>query len=420
MARGSLVEAVADELDRVARSGRDRSSLDLPELRKIAERTVPGPWDAAALDRLLRAGAEALGGSFGTVSESEAALVLFGLDADPAPDHERAVARVRGFADVPVDGLVRALAAALAGQGGPRIKVEPRDNLVSMLSTFDTDEPPGDEPRKLKARTVALVIGTAVVVTVGATLVVTKLMAGDGSEDLRTVSGASTPLKVQDVTRFQTSERHLRYVLSEVVAEPPPQAPANGAEATGENFGAWYAKHGGTVLRAGFTNITVQGNDSAPVRITDMKIRPDCSAPVDGTHLLGYTQGGERDTIKIGFNLDSSDPIPEQMTTLDGMRGTGLNYFAAKTVELGPGEVEVLTVGVFTERRHCKFTLQFVVATSNGTVLQDVDAPDKGFAVTGYAAAKSPDAPYSGYRKVYRQDATLGWNEVDPNAREGR
>ena len=60
-----------------------------------------------------------------------------------------------------------------------------------------------------------------------------------------------------------------------------------------------------------------------------------------------------------------------------------------------------------------------VVATANGTVVQDVDARDKRFEVTGLAPTKNAATPYSGYKKVYRQDVSLSWKAVDPNSPEG-
>lgn len=406
------------------------SSLELPELRKIWARSHSGEWDRAAAERVLRDGIEALDGPFGKLSRTEAALILFNLDAhaEPEADYPAVLGRLGRMAGIAGDVAIRArtgelrrsLAAVLVGQD-VRIKVESRDNVASLLANLDPPAEAG-RGRVVKPATAAVALVSAVVVVVGATLGVAKLVTSGGEPDeggdLKSAPGSSAPLKIQNVTTFQNRVRSLNYVLSEPVAEPPPSVPAGNE--TAESFGSWYQKHGGTALESGYTNITVQGNDSKPVRITDMKIDPQCSAPLNGAYLQGYTQGGESDTIKIGFDLDNPKPFPQQMTSLgDGLQGAGYNYFSARTIELGPGETEVLTVGVYTKLKYCKFTLQLVVATANGTVVQDVDARDKRFEVTGRARAKSPETPYSGYQKVYRQDASLSWNAVDPNSPEG-
>ncbi|NGY62768.1 hypothetical protein G7043_28010 [Lentzea sp. NEAU-D13] len=407
------------------------SSLELPELRKIWARSHSGEWDGAAAERVLRDGIEALDGPFGKLSRTEAALILFNLDAhaEPEADYPAVLGRLGRMAGIAGDVAIRArtgelrrsLAAVLVGQD-IRIKVESRDNVASLLANLDAVEAPAGRRRVVKPATAAVALVSAVVVVVGATLVVAKLVRSGGPNeggDLKSTSASSEPVKIQNVTVFQNRVRDLRYALSEPVAElPPPGAPA--ANETAESFDSWYQKHGGTALGSGYTNITVQGNDSKPVHITDMKIDAQCSVPLDGAFLQGYTAGGEHETIKIGFNLDDPKPFPEQMTTLDdGLQGMGRNYFSAHTIELGPGETEVLTVGAYTKNRYCKFKLQLVVATANGTVVQDVDARDKRFEVTGLAPKKNAEALYSGYQKVYRQDVSLSWKAVDPNSPEG-
>ncbi|HUQ61733.1 hypothetical protein [Lentzea sp.] len=436
MVSGDLVDGVAEELHRVARRGLPRvfpnhdgePPLALPELRKAADRIFPGAWNVAALDRVLRRGTEALDGSFGTLSRSEAALVLFNLDdrANPDADYQSVAERLARKSGITGEAatreLVRALAEVLAGQvPALRIKVESRDNIASVLATLDGDKAvrPAARGRTLKPATAVTALVAAVALTVGATIAVVKLAGRDrGSDgDLKTASPSSQPVKIQDVTTFRSSRQDMRYVLSQAVSEPPPKGIADNEEAAGESFDSWYSAHGGTALESGFTNITVQGNDSTSVRITDMKIQANCIGPLTGAFLEGYTQGGDQDTIKIGFNLEAPNPFPEQMTVLDNnLQGTGFNYFAARTVELDPGETEVLTIGVRTKKGHCTFKLQLVVATANGTVLQEIDAPGKRFAVTAMATAESAEKPYSGYQKVYRQDDTLSWNSIDPKS----
>ena len=152
VASEALVDVVADELDRMARRDGD-SSLELPELRKIWARSHSGEWDAAAAERVLRDGIEALDGPFGKLSKTEAALILFNLDAhaEAEADYEVVLGRLGRMAGIAGDVAIRArtaelrrsLAAVLVGQD-VRIKVESRDNVASLLANLDAVEVPAE------------------------------------------------------------------------------------------------------------------------------------------------------------------------------------------------------------------------------------------------------------------------------------
>ncbi|NKE55393.1 hypothetical protein FXN61_00530 [Lentzea sp. PSKA42] len=462
-----------------------QGALELRELREISSHLAPGGWDVATLERVLRFGIEQLDGRFEKISAQEAALLLFNLDGSPGFPEISSVdlqlidekkysylfdrlAKSAGLfvSDNRVRDRVlrlrRSLASALVdsaysfgrhavshGISSVATRTSRREldhgisEMANMLSTGDAhlDSEEGIPPvesfselpsagggvaikqrgRQVRPTTVALVLLSATVLTVGATLFISELVeGGSGSSvggDLKDASADALPIKIQDITTFRNSARDHRFVLSDVVAEPPrvlalrDEVPSSG----GEGFHSWFDKHGGTALESGFTNITVQGNSAKPVRITDIKIATECSPPISGTFLMGYTQGGGRETIKIGFNLDNPNPIPEQMTLLnDGLQGSGVNYFAGQTIELASGETEVLTVGAYTKRQHCKFKLKLVVATEKGSFLQEIDSSGKKFEVTGMATAKENGLPYSGYQKIYRQGPTLSWESVDP------
>ncbi|MCU1679264.1 MAG: hypothetical protein JWQ81_3 [Amycolatopsis sp.] len=275
------------------------------------------------------------------------------------------------------------------------------------------------KPRTVGRGVVAVVLGAVVALSVGVTVAITTLGGGAGPE---TAPPGAPPLKVQGVTAFKASSQDGRLVLPDAVTMSAAEASSLG-EATsegGSNFDKWYAAHGGgTALDSGFTNITVQNTRSDPVRITDMKVLKDCTAPLNGTALQRYTQGGGGETVKVGFDLDAPDPLPQQMAmTSSGLMGMGVNYFAAETVTLTPGQAQTITVGAFTATRHCRFTFRMVVATSDGSFTQDVDAGSKPFEVSATARPASPAHPYSGYRKAYVQNDKLDWVSVDPSSYE--
>jgi hypothetical protein len=259
------------------------------------------------------------------------------------------------------------------------------------------------------------ILAAAVALTVGATVAIAML--GGDSDTPEAASPDAPPVKVQDVTTFKTSKQDGKLVLPAVVTMTPTEVGSfkDGTASTSATFQEWYGRHGGVALNSGFTNITVQGNDRDPVRITDMKVLKNCGHPVDGTVLQGYTQGGGEDTVKIGFDLDQPDPIPERMALVtSGLMGLGTNYFADRTVVLARGESQTITVGAYTRHSHCKFTFRLVVATSNGTFTQDVDAGGRPFEVSAEAMPKQPNRPYSGYRAAYVQNELLVWQSVDP------
>jgi hypothetical protein len=168
----------------------------------------------------------------------------------------------------------------------------------------------------------------------------------------------------------------------------------------------------------GLTTITLHGNSQKKVRITDIKAIKECQKPFDGTYLVGYTQGAPEDTIKLGINLDAPEPIVQEMvwTAAHGFEPVGESYFLLKTIAIAPGESLTLTIGARTDRYACTFTLRMFVATSAGTVYQDIDNHGKPFGVTAKAAPSKADLPLSGYRAAYVQNPSLGWHEVDPGS----
>ncbi len=289
------------------------------------------------------------------------------------------------------------------------------DRLALGRNPVWQDEPgagPPALPGPVARRTVGRKQAVGVLAGVGLLAATTTLALRYGA------ASDEPPLEVLEVTAFRSTNQSPFFVLPEPVSMTGEEASSftDSIASQSDGFASWYAEHGGVAaIDAGFTNVTVRGAADEAVRVTGMEVVKDCGGPLDGTAMVGYTQGGGEDSIAVGFDLDSPAPIPQQMAdTTRGLVGTGINYFSAKTVVVEPGESLTLSLGAFTERQSCAFTFRLQVATDDGTVSQDIDDDGEPFAVTATAAATNPEAPLSGYRSAYVQDDSLVWQPVEP------
>jgi hypothetical protein len=276
-------------------------------------------------------------------------------------------------------------------------------------------------------RTATVAILVVLILTVTATVAVQHLFSHqDGASSKSSVnpspipaSSSSPPVQVQNVTEFRSIANDKSYVLRENITMSPADLAKFNAEvgASSEAFSSWHAKHGGVALDFGFTNITLRGNTDDTVRITDMKVLKDCHEPFNGTFLQGYTQGGGEETIKVGFDLDSPEPIPQEMavTSTRGLHPLDANYFSTNTISLAPGETETITIGAFTKQHSCTFRFRLIIATPDGSFSQDIDYNGKPFEVTAKVAPVKTELPFSGYRTAYVQNGNLQWEEVNPS-----
>jgi hypothetical protein len=241
----------------------------------------------------------------------------------------------------------------------------------------------------------------------------------------RPAPSASPPVLVENITPLKSNAPGGSFALP----QPLPMSPAelstfNALYPRSAEFESWYAKHDGTAVGSGTLTMTLRGNGREQVRITDIKALKNCAAPLDGTYFQGPSQGSP-DNLKIGFDLDSSEPSAEVMA-FSGGRGwflTGERYFDIKTVSLNPGEVETLSFEPFTKSHSCTFTFRIFVATPSGTYFQDVDQGGAPFRVTAQAPPKTSGVPLSGYHAVYARTGPngpdLSWQQVDPATYRG-
>jgi hypothetical protein len=180
----------------------------------------------------------------------------------------------------------------------------------------------------------------------------------------------------------------------------------------------WGRQQGAAAIERGFTRVTLRGNARGTVRVVGMRIVKTCGPPLTGAYFAGYSQGGDS-SLGMIFDLDQADPHPQPMalTSAEGAHPLGGDFFDQKTISLTPGEDVTLTIGAFTVRRSCRFTLLMTLATPNGAQTEPITYYGTSFAVTAKAAPTRPGRPYSGYRTALIDKgrfAQQGWQPVDP------
>jgi hypothetical protein len=282
---------------------------------------------------------------------------------------------------------------------------------------------------RVSRRTTFIVLASVAILAVPLTIAGVKISTAPGSQTGKAApntvpmpaSSTSPPVEVESVTNLKSITGDGSLALSNTLIMTKNQLQEFNTRDTMNSaaYEAWYRNIGASAIDFGVTGITLRGNYKTAVRIADMKVIKDCQAPLNGTYFQGYSQG-EGDTVKIGFNLDAPDPIPQQLAiTGNGLTPLGINYFDQEYISLAPGESITLTVGAFTKHYACHFRIQLMIATPDGTFTEDIDNHGEPFTVTARAAPNRQATPYSGYRAAYayesRDGVPIGWAEVNPS-----
>jgi hypothetical protein len=180
-------------------------------------------------------------------------------------------------------------------------------------------------------------------------------------------------------------------------------------------YSRWFTSNEGAPVDFAVMSITLKGNSRQSVRIANMQVVKSCSNPFTGTYIGGYTQGTGA-PVKIGFDLDSADPIPQQLGL--GFTPLGINFFDQEYISLRLGKQITLSIGAFTNHYACHFRIYMTVATAHGAVKEEIGNHGSPFVVTAKAAPTRKTLPYSGYRSVYLYSATDGaiggWKPINP------
>ncbi|MCC9710212.1 hypothetical protein E4N62_36095 [Streptomyces sp. MNU76] len=309
----------------------------------------------------------------------------------------------------------------------------------------DRTQPPGGSndrkrPQPVNPRTVFLSILSAMALTVAATVGGYKWISSDGDKPPKVdpvaqpADASSLPVAVvgiSDIVPAPVGSFALAEKL-DMSDEELAQFNTNVYSQTA-GYSSWFKENEAVPVDSQdfspIATITLSGNLQEEVRITNMKVIKECGPPLGGTYFSPFSQGSP-DNLSIGFNLDEGDPIPQD--TSSEPRGTGESFFNSHPITLEPGEKETLSLGFFSQQYFCEFTLRLFVATSGGSIYQDIDASGKNrdlentstpFSLTALPSGNSNTA-HRGWGRVYGMADWLDendqfhreWVRVDPKS----
>ncbi|MBQ1089646.1 hypothetical protein [Streptomyces sp. B93] len=303
--------------------------------------------------------------------------------------------------------------------------IQTRDRTQPSVDSDDRKQPQPANPR-----TVFLSILSAVALIITTIVGAYKWISSDAGESpepgpvAQPADPSSLPVKVVNMVDIKPAP-----VGSFVLAENLDFSDEELAEfntnvyAQTERHSSWFKEHQAIPVDSRAYNpratITLIGNLQEEIRITDMKVIKDCRPPLDGTFFSpfdpeGTTSPGPK-IPRIAFNLDEGDPAPQDANKEP--RGNGESYFGSRTITLRYGESETLGLGFFSQQYFCKFTLRLFVATSKGSVYQDIDASGENrdlkstttpFSLTALLSGDSKKWHLGGWKNVY---ARFDWRD---------
>ncbi len=204
--------------------------------------------------------------------------------------------------------------------------------------------------------------------------------AGTGAAARGTVSAfaANSPARIEGMTPFKqplgnswATAKPVRLSASELVQ----------LNASPGGSGPLPSSVDPVVFQAGLTEVTMVGNASGTVTINIITVVRQCSAPLSGTYFDNPGQGLDN-TIRIGFDLDSIDPVAKYLSS---NFGSTPDFFPAHVVTLAPGEAQTFAFYVTSEEHYCQFTFRVSVVTPNGTVTEAITDHGRPFRITGPA-----------------------------------
>ena len=252
--------------------------------------------------------------------------------------------------------------------------------------------------------------GTALIAAIAATL-----GAGIGTGILTATKGNSAPtgppIAIEQVSPIQPWQDYSFVMPGKLVLTSAQLAAMNRQLASSPSaYSAWFLSHGGVIANKGIIGITVRGNASGPVTITDMQIVKHCSRPLTGgTLFYSPTSGaGPFSTAQIGFDLGQQVSIGQYIPAPSAganSPGPGGNFFAKQVITLKPDEPQTLSAYVTAEDEYCSFTFQLHIATPKGPVTETISNNGKPFQITSdgeYSSAEPNQAiRFSSYNVAY-------------------
>ncbi|MFG3078366.1 hypothetical protein [Streptomyces sp. NPDC048225] len=134
------------------------------------------------------------------------------------------------------------------------------------------------------------------------------------------------------------------------------------------------------------TLVTLEGNRSHTVDITGIHVKVRSkTAPAPGGTLLVFPSQGENTNIKIGFNLDESNPIPRNADR-EGEEFGG-RYFDDHSVSVKRGEIVNFGFTFETVKWDVTYDLVFEEVIDGEHTTQTVTNGSRPFRTRGFASA---------------------------------
>ncbi|WP_280664827.1 MULTISPECIES: hypothetical protein [unclassified Kitasatospora] len=222
----------------------------------------------------------------------------------------------------------------------------------------------------------------------------------------------STPVKIEQVAPLNTDPNESFVAQGSVQLSPSQLAKVDKFDSKG--LAALLPAGSAVPTDSGFIGATLMGAATKTVTITGMHILKQCQPPLTGTDFYNPPAGLDP-TISLGFDLDS--PITYAQVSQGGEYSG--NFFQQNTISLAPGETRTLAVYVTTHQHYCRFSFQMTVATTYGTVTENIDNGGKQFQLTAQAEkADQSGADFSHYQAVYVGGVVVhpgeGWTRVNP------
>jgi hypothetical protein len=238
------------------------------------------------------------------------------------------------------------------------------------------------------------------------------------------------PVVVESVGAIQPWQDYSYVVPGKLVFTPAQLAVVNSkVSSSASDYGHWFHEHSGVIANKGILGITVRGNGTGPVTITDMQVVKHCTAPLtNATLFYSPTEGaGPFNTDQIGFDLGQQVSIGQYVPAPSAHpHPAGGNFFTRKVITLRPGEPQTLSVFVSTENEYCHFTFQLHVATPEQEIAAiTITDHGKPFEMTTDGKAGfTGTVPFGSYRAVYAGGAADMQNRqafirVDPATYKG-
>ncbi|MGN7253319.1 hypothetical protein [Arthrobacter sp. SAFR-014] len=123
---------------------------------------------------------------------------------------------------------------------------------------------------------------------------------------------------------------------------------------------AWLEQRGGIVAGKRSLMVTVRGNRTDPVRVTNIRDASECASPKRGTLMrLAFGRGASVDSVRIGVNVGEPD---KSAWWWDDKKEIARPYFPDKTITLTKNEELVLNIDLYPlAEKVCRAQLQMTV-----------------------------------------------------------